>query len=203
MFYNLPQGRYCGDLAENTIHWFSSTHLFEVVFVYKSYNIILTTHISLPSVTRPSFKPLSPCLSDTSTCVLPLSLPSLPLHLPHCLFSSFLHSPSTTCWAAAWRVWGAVRRPRAPTVPKTPLRRPCPPPHPTPSPTPPLRACRLPLPSLPTPITPGHTPSRCPSSSPAPQSLPHGPWVFTHAHKLLWLWCRVCMSVHVDLFCSF
>lgn len=43
--------------------------------------ITRTTHISLPSVTRPSFEPLSPCLCDTSTCVLPLPFP-LPTSSP-------------------------------------------------------------------------------------------------------------------------
>lgn len=116
-----------------------------------------------------------------STCVLPLSLSSL-LHLPYSSPSSFLPSPSTTCWAAAWRAWGAAQRPPAPIAPKTPPHRPCPPPHPTHSPTPPLRACHLLLPSPPTPTTPVRTPSRCPSNSPALPSLPHGPWVQTHTH---------------------
>lgn len=149
---------------------------------------------SLLSVIRPHFKPSSSCLSSTSTCVLPLSLSSLFAFLILFAISS-LPSPSTTCWAAAWRAWGAAQRPPAPTAPRTPPRQPCPPPRPTPSPTPPLRACRLHRPSPPTPTTPDHTPSRCPSSNPAPPSLPHGPWV----HTLSWLWQAVCASVCASL----
>lgn len=55
--------------------------------------ITCTTHISLPSVTRPSFEPLSPCLCDTSTCVLPLPFP-LPTSSPPSLPFLFISSQS-------------------------------------------------------------------------------------------------------------
>lgn len=84
-----------------------------------------------------------------------------------------------------------------------PHRPPCPPPRPTPSPTPPSKACRLLRPSPPTPTTPDPTPSRCPSSSPARPSPPHGPWVhtlrfglvsFSSSHSL----CRFLTVLHMS-----
>lgn len=164
----------------------------------KCLELITHTHFLHLShqVIRPPFKPPSPRLSNTSTCALPPCLSSLPLHLPHSLPSRFLPSPNTTCWAAAWRAWGAAQRPPAPIAPRTPPRQPCPPPHPTPSPTPPSRACHLPRPSPPTPTTPDCTPSKCPSSSLAPQNLQHGPWV----HTLSWLWHAVCVCICVCAF---
>lgn len=158
----------------------------------------LTHSQFFPSHCNPTLlKTLSPCLCGTSTCVLPLSVCSLPLSPFHSFPSLFFPSPSTTCWAAAWRAWGAVRRPPAPTAQRTPLRRLCPPLHLTPSPTQRLRASRLPQQSPPTPITRARTTSRCPSSSPAPPSLPHGPWVlllyqlclYTKGHPLFPSFC--------------
>lgn len=128
-------------------------------------------------VIKPPFIPVGPHLSSSTTCALPPSLSSLPLHLTQSLPSLFLRSPNTTCWAAAWRAWGAAQRPPAPTALRTPPRRPCPPLRPTPSPTLRLRAFRLPRPSPPTLTTLDCTPSRCPSNNPAPPSLQHGPWV--------------------------
>lgn len=137
--------------------------------------------------------PKPPHPSSSTTCALPPPLSSLSLHLTQSLPSLFLRSPNTTCSAAAWRAWGAARRPPAPTAPRTPPRRPCPPLRPTPSPTPRLRAFRLLRPSPPTPTTLDCTPSRCPSNSPAPPSLQHGLWV----HQLSCVCASVCVCVYV------